>query len=365
MPIKVGFDARMIENSGIGIRIQHILKFWPLSEKDAELHIFGDPSLLSKHNLPSHSKIIPYTAKIYSIKEWLGHPSMKKMDILDIPHFNVPIFYIRKCIVTIHDLIPYHFKTAHGSLVKRIYIQFIFRWIKWFAFKIIAVSEFTKKDLTKEFHYQAARVFVIYNGIDTELFSKGKAAELSSFQKKYKLPKDYIFTVGIGKAHKNFPFLLETLEEMWQDKSLKLPLVIGGISKKVPNELLEFQKKHKTLIYFLPHLPYNKLPLAYQAARLFIYPSMYEGFGFPVLEAQALGTPVLSSSASVLSEILKDTAEYFDPSDKDDLKIKLSEVLKNQKKQKQLSKLGETNSKRFLWKDAIENLNSLYRSEIE
>ncbi|WP_411824264.1 glycosyltransferase family 4 protein [Leptospira sp. 'Mane'] len=365
MPIKIGFDARMIENSGIGIRIQHILKFWPIAEEKAELHIFGDPSLLSKYNLPSHSKIIPYTTKIYSIQEWLGHPYMKKMDVLDIPHFNVPIFYIRKCIVTIHDLIPYHFKAAHSSIIKRIYLQFIFRWIKWFARKVIAVSEFTKQDLISEFKFFDSKISVIYNGIDIGFFSKRKSTEISIFQKKYKLPEEYLFTVGIGKSHKNFPFLLISLEEMWKNKSLVLPLVIGGISKKIPNELSEIQKKYKNKIYFLPHLPYSELPLAYQGAGLFVYPSLYEGFGFPVLEAQSVGTPVLSSSASVLPEILQDTAEYFDPSDKEDLKLKIIDLIKNKKKQIQLSKQGETNSKRFLWKYAIGNLKALYESVIE
>lgn len=361
MRLKIGYDARMIENSGIGIRIQHILKFWPISSQKADLFIFGDPFVLKKYDLPKEAKIIEYKANIYSPKEFLGHPEMAKMNILDIPHFNIPFPYIRKCIVTIHDLIPYHFKAAHSSLIKRIYMHFVFRWIKWFALKIVTVSNYTKQDLVQSFGYPEKKISVVYNGIDRKIFLKNTIERLSDFLKKQSLPKSYLFTVGIGKAHKNFPFLLETIEELWKDKKLKLPLVIGGISKEIPTELKFFKNKYPNLIFFLPHLPYEDLPLAYQGAKLFIYPSLYEGFGFPVLESQSVGTVVLSSNASVLPEILETSAEYFDPHVKESLKSKILILLSNDKLQKEYQKRGLTNANRFLWHNAIQSFADVYK----
>ncbi|TGL02887.1 glycosyltransferase family 1 protein [Leptospira levettii] len=364
MQKKIGYDARMIENSGIGIRIQHILKFWPLSEKDAKLYLFGDPILLKKFEVPKHAEIIEYKTKIYSPKEFLGHPLMAEMDVLDIPHFNVPLKYLRKCIVTIHDLIPYHFKETHNSIVKRLYLQIVFRSIQWFAKTIIAVSNYTKDDLIKSFGYRRDRITVVYNGIDLKNFSKRSETQLEVFLKKQKLPKEYLFTVGIGKSHKNFPFLLTQLESLWNDKQLKLPLVVGGISKEIPKDLLEFQKQNPKRIYFLPHLPYNELPLAYQGATLFVYPSLFEGFGFPVLEAQAIGTPVLSSNATVLPEVLGKGFEAFDPKEPISFSKQLLSLLKDKTRLVELRKLGKENAKSFTWSYAMKTLEVLYKKQL-
>ncbi|WP_243394047.1 glycosyltransferase family 4 protein [Leptospira meyeri] len=360
MRLKIGYDARMIENSGIGIRIQHILKFWPISTENADLFIFGDPKVLKKYNLPKHAEIIEYKSSIYSPKEFLGHRRMGEMDLLDIPHFNIPFPYICKCIVTIHDLIPYHFKTAHSSLVKRVYMQIVFRWIKWFARKIITVSEYTKQDLVESFGYPKEKVSVVYNGIDLENFSNQPRAKVSQFIKKHKLPKSYLFTVGIGKTHKNFPFLLSNLETLWEKQKLSLPLVVGGLKGEIPEEFLEIQKRYPDRIYFLSHLPYAELPLAYQGAKVFLYPSLMEGFGFPVLEAQSVGTPVLSSNASVLPEVLGNAYESFDPKDSHSFQTQLLSLLKDSKRLNTLKSLGEKNAIRFQWKSAIQTLNQTY-----
>ncbi|MCW7491524.1 glycosyltransferase family 4 protein [Leptospira sp. 2 VSF19] len=360
MRLKIGYDARMIENSGIGIRIQHILKFWPISRESADLFIFGDPKVLKKYNLPNHAEIIEYKSSIYSPKEFLGHRRMGEMDLLDIPHFNIPFPYICKCIVTIHDLIPYHFKAAHSSLIKRVYLQVVFRWIKWFARKIITVSEYTKQDLVRSFGYRNENISVVYNGIDLQNFSKQPLAKVTQFLKKHKLPKSYLFTVGIGKSHKNFPFLLTNLETLWEKKKLSLPLVVGGLKGEIPEEFLEIQKRYPDRIYFLSHLPYAELPLAYQGAKVFLYPSLMEGFGFPVLEAQSVGTPVFSSNASVLPEILGNAYESFDPKDSDSFQTKLLSLLKDSKRLNTLKSFGEKNAAKFQWKAAIQTLKHVY-----
>ncbi len=365
MTINIGYDARMIENSGIGIRIQHILKYWPIPSSFASLTIFGNPNTIKKYETPSHAKVVSYTAPIYSLQEMIGHPDMKKMDLIDVPHFNVPLPYLRKSIVTIHDLIPYHFKSAHSSIIKRIYLNLIFRLICWFAKKIITVSEFTKQDLVTSFGVKREKVTVIYNGIDDGAFKKQQKKDIDRFRKELQLPKEYLFTVGIGKAHKNFSFLLSSLAGIWSDKKLNLPLVIGGIGKEIPSELLEFQSRFPNKIFFLPHLPYAKLPFAYAGAKIFLYASLYEGFGFPILEAQASETPVLSSKATVMPEILESSAEFFDPTNVLDFQNRLLLLLNNTTQQKKLVQKGNKNHKRFLWTSAIQNLDTFYRKMIQ
>lgn len=357
---KIGYDARMIEHSGIGVRIQHILKLWPLSESEAELFVFGDPILLKKHRLPSHAQIIEYHAGIYSLKELVGHPKMKEMDFLDIPHFNVPIFKLSKSIVTIHDLIPFHFKQAHRSLFKRLYLHTILRLIAWFAYKVICVSNFTKNDFTQYFYHRSDEISVIYNGIDPDVFSPKGQENLADFRSKHFLPKEFLLTIGIGKKHKNFGFLIKNLSYLWKQKSLKLPLVIGGLGKEIPREIQDFKDQFPEQIILLKHLPYEALPQVYRSAKLFLFPSLFEGFGFPVLEAQASGTPVLSSDATVLPEILKESAALFDARDDSDFQKKLIQLLADRNAMSHYEKAGLANAKSFHWQDQLQNLRNFY-----
>jgi glycosyltransferase involved in cell wall biosynthesis len=358
---KIGYDARMIEHSGIGIRIQHILKYWPITESEAEFFVFGDEEVLKKHNLPPHAKVIPYNAGIYSIRELFGHSLMKQMDILDIPHFNVPIFFIRKCIVTIHDLIPFHFKNVHSSFIKRIYLQIILRLVSYFSLRVIAVSNYTKIDLHNQFHRPLHQIEVMYNGIDPTIFREQHAELVAKFKSKWNLPNEFLLAIGIGKKHKNFDFLIENLMKLWCENKLTTPLVIGGLGKEIPMEIQTCKDQFPDKVFLLSHLPYEDLPLVYQSAKLFIFPSLFEGFGFPVLEAQAVGTPVLSSNATVLPEILNESAVLFDATDAVDFRVQLLSLLDNQAKSRELSKLGWQNSQRFLWKDQIAHLKDFYQ----
>ncbi|GBF51361.1 glycosyltransferase, group 1 family protein [Leptospira ryugenii] len=360
--LKVGFDARMIENSGIGIRIQHILKFWPLSKEDVQLFIFGNEKVLKNYSIPNDAKVISYDPPIYSIRESFGHPMMKDMDLLEIPHFNVPLLYVTKCLVTIHDLIPYHFKVAHSSLVKRLYLKIILHSVRLFSKHVISVSEYTKQDLIRTFHFKPSKVTVIYNGIDLKQFKLTSSQNLNEFKEKYKLPEIYFLSVGIPKVHKNFEFLLRSLNAMWKDRLTDIPLVIAGMKGKIPDEWKAIVEEHPHRYFFFPQIAYEDLAKLYQGAKLFLYPTLLEGFGFPALEAQAVGTPVLCSNSSVLPEILKQSAVYFSPTNEEEFKKAVLLLLEDSKTLEKLSQLGLENAKSFTWDRAIRKLESLYQS---
>jgi glycosyltransferase involved in cell wall biosynthesis len=361
MIYKIGMDVRMIAHSGIGVRIQNILQYWkPIP--NTELYLFGDPKVLSTFRLPIGAEIVPYFAPVYSVREWFGHSKMKEMDILDIPHFNVPLWYLQKSIVTIHDLIPWVFKEFHSHPIKRIYLRLILNILFARAKKIIAVSEYTKSDIIREFAVVADSIDVVYNGIDSSLFQVKSTIEVENFKKKYKLPQDFILTVGIGKGHKNLEFLLDSLEKEWENSDTIPPLVIAGSGGKFPESIKRPPNYSHPKIILLPRIPDEAMPLLYQSSRLLVYPSLYEGFGFPVVEAQATHCLVLSSSASVLPEILQDTAIFFDPKNAEDLinQLNHSLTLANDDLEN-LKRKGFSNSTRFNWNKSIEKIQSIYK----
>lgn len=360
----------MIEHSGIGVRIQNILKNWDRNKwlaESIELYLFGDPEKLKNHSLPKSARIIPYTVGIYSLSEWFGHPKMKETDLLDIPHFNVPILYLRKCIVTIHDLIPWIFRDLHGGLAKRIYLLLVLNLICKLAKKIVCVSFRTREDFLRYVGSPKKELEVLYNGVDHNLFQPITGARVKKFRKQYQLPKNFLLLVGIGKGHKNFEFALRVLKRLWVERRYKIPVCIAGTNGKPPELSSEFswESLPSGMFQILPRFPAEEMPFLYASATALLYPSLYEGFGLPILEAQAVGCPVISSDSSVLPEILENSAYFFDPKKENSLESSILEFSKiPETKLKSLRTLGIKNAKRFQWSDTLRKYSEILRDII-
>lgn len=358
---KIGIDVRMIEHSGIGIRIQNILKYLPEKSKEFEFVLFGNKSVLNKYPYTSKYHIVQYDASIYSLLEFIGHPEMKNMDILDIPHFNLPIKYFRKCVVTVHDLTPYVMREYFPQISKRIYLQVIFRLLKKVK-KVITVSEYTKIDLIKEFRFNEDKIKVIYNGLNSEIFYPHSKDEVENFRKNYSLPNEFFLVVGIGKEHKNFGFIIRIMNQLWNSGELQTPLAIAGTGGKLPEFLREVTQESGNKLILIPTLPYEELPLLYQSAKALIFPSLYEGFGFPLVEAQAVGCPVISSNTTVMPEILGDSALLFDPRKRESFLLAFKLFLSENSPKEKLIEAGFKNVQRFRWEKAVEEILNVYRN---
>ncbi|EMI66266.1 glycosyltransferase family 4 protein [Leptospira noguchii] len=386
----IGLDARMISHSGIGMRIRGLLKYLgPIAEKEKiQIYLFGDIKTIQNEGIVCHEfsgfkqnqnpitdkrktirnikdfsyPVISYLTPIYSFSEFLGHPWMNQMDFLDIPHFNAPLIYLHKSIVTIHDLIPFRMKKFHSSFVKRIYMQIVFRLIRSFSKKVVSVSEHTTMDLESVFGFSKEETKLIYNGIDHSVFYPATTSEKKNFLKKYNLKEGYLLSVGIGKGHKNLNLVLDVLKTLWNSKLLKTKLVLGGTSGKIPDYLQSYTIGYEDQILPIKRLNLDELRCLYSCAGLLIFPSKYEGFGFPPLEAQACGCPVISSNATVMPEILQDSVLYFSPEDQADLENLLKDFLKNRSSMKKLIPKGKKNSARFSWKKASSETLEVYKN---
>ncbi|PKA17746.1 glycosyltransferase family 4 protein [Leptospira haakeii] len=363
--IKIGFDARMIAHSGIGSRIKGLLNWLGdiASKKGIQIILLGNPDILKKNLSPkvlSSYEIIEYNAGIYSIKEWFGISEMKELDLLDIPHFNAPLKFLDRCVVTIHDIIPFRMKQFHSSFLKQSYMKIVFLLIRKKAKKIITVSDFTAKDITEVFSFSPSQMRTVYNGLDSKTFSPKSDSEKKKFLKQYGLKPGYLLSVGIGKEHKNLGFVLKSLKKLWSEQRIKVDWVIAGSGGKLPDYLAEDAKGWEDRIKLVPYLSEQELATLYSGAGLLVYPSLYEGFGFPPVEAQSCGCPVYSSNSSVLPEILEDTAFFFDPTDSHSFETDLVKLLDSPKLLSSKTKKGLKNSKRFDWKKSATEIVEEY-----
>lgn len=360
-PVPVLFDARMLGFSGIGTQVYSVLNLL-IHRPEVRLTLAGDQDTIQKY-LPDFSgEIRPFTAGIYSIREHFQFPAPRKGEVIHSPHYNAALKYLRRSVVVVHDLI--HLDSQEFSNpVYRFYASFFLKQVASRAGAIATVSNHSKNRMIENFPASADRISTIYNGIDHQLFKVRPAKEIAAFRKKYKLKNPFALCVGIGKKHKNVDFVVRSLKNLW-DGDLKLDLCIAGTGGKLPGYLADALNgfEYSDRIRILPFFENHELPLLYGAADVFIMPSLLEGFGFPLAEAMACGTPVISSSRSSLPEVGGDVPLYFDPEAESELREVVLRVLENKSIRMRMKKEGPAQARNFTWDAHVDALIPLYQS---
>ncbi len=360
--LRLVFDARMIQHSGIGIYIRNLLRsFRP--EHNLELRVLGTAEKIL-HEVPGlQAKIDHFDAPIYSIREQRKYPAIDAAEILHVPHYNAPLPYLRSSVVTIHDLI--HLKSREFILPHyRLYSYSLLRWIAKRARHILTISETTRSDFLSYFPAAADKVTAIPNGFFADAFLlPQKASRIRAFQEERRLAPQYLLHVGIAKKHKNVDFLIRAFAPEWRSGRLSLPLVLAGCGGTIPPYVMKYVKRFQVEEYVraMPYLSRTELTLLYRGAKVFVYPSLWEGFGYPLLEAMACGAPVLCSNASVLPETCGDAALYFHPHKEAALRKALYRLLGDHALRRRLSSYGKSYVKRYNWPQHIRKLVRLYR----
>lgn len=315
--MKIAIDARTVNRSGIGICVKAWLKGvgYALAlgvEKD--IRPFTETA-----------EIVPFDCdQIYGYKEQLKFPRralrQRRPDVLHVPHCNVPMFYCGKMIVTIHDLTHLVYPEF---LPFKPFAYLYFKFIFWFACrradKIMTVSENTKRDLQRFFKVDEKKIRIVTLGYGKH-FRKMRPEELEAAREKFGIPKDKKILLYVGNLlpHKNLNALLEALSLMPDREACRLVLV----GKTFANRKVHLRDEElgvKELCIRAGGVSDEDLVALYNLADLFVLPSLYEGFGLPVLEAFACGTPVACSNTSSLPEVGGKAAKYFDPKNPADI----------------------------------------------
>lgn len=280
-----------------------------------------------------------------------------------------------KLITTIHDIsfarFP-EFIAKKDLILLKIFIPLSLRR----ADKIIAVSEFTKKEIIDVYKINENKIEVVYNGGASEnFFGKISDKKITQFIEKNQLPNDFILYVGTLQPRKNVSFLLRSFVEFKQkfkanEKVAKLNLVIGGdksghnYDKSIDLEMTRIEKKFPQIakqIFFSGFISDENLPLFYKAAKTVCICSKYEGFGLPAIEAMASETPVLSTDESCMKEICADAAMIYKHGESDDFVEKLFQIVNNEECVAELIQKGTERANDFSWKEAAKKTLQVYK----
>lgn len=361
----IGIDARMYAYTGIGRYIAQLISGLSTLDKKNQYKVFLYPDIAHQLSLPDNFQKIIVHEPIYTFAEQLSLAKRflrEKLDVLHVPHFNAPVWYPKKFLLTIHDITQTIFsstETFKGKIKKYGYYTATFLNTHR-AQKIIAVSEHTKQDLIKTFHVPEKKISVIYEGIP--LPATTATVTLSALQHKYHVTQPYALYVGLWGVHKNLTRLIKAFAVVKK----KLPnLILVIVGKHDPRYFPDLQKACQETavedrIIFTGFVPEEELVAFYRHAQVFVFPSLYEGFGFPPLEACSYGIPVVSSSSSSLPEILGKAAFYCNAKDSTDIAQAIITVITHQNIQKKLQQEGYQQIKKYSWKNMVKATLALY-----
>jgi glycosyltransferase involved in cell wall biosynthesis len=366
--MRIGIDARFFGSigKGLGRYTQKLIENLERIDKKNQYYIF-----LRKENWdeyrPQSINFIKAMADIpwYGFREQLQFPKLLKkfeLDLVHFPHFNVPIFCKGKFVVTIHDLILFYYPTKRASALspffyffKKLAHRLVIRNAVKKSEKILAVSRHTKDDIKKYFNIPAEKIAVTYEAIDpvrkTINRLSGKIIE------RYGIIKPYLLYVGNAYPHKNLERLVLVFREIAK-KHPHLQMVFVGKEDYFYKRLKKYVSQNfaKNVI-FADYVPDEHLSSVYRESLLYVFPSLYEGFGLPPLEAMAENVPVAASNASCLPEILGDAAVYFDPKAMAEMAETIERAISDRELRQDLVRKGREQIKKFSWeKMAAETL---------
>jgi glycosyltransferase involved in cell wall biosynthesis len=372
---RIAIDARFYgpKQKGLGRYCQKLVENLEKLEKDNQENQYY--ILLRKENYddyqPKNKNFHRLVAdfKWYSFKEqtsFLFFLNKQKFDLIHFCHFNVPLFYGGKFVVTIHDLILLHYPTPRNTTLNK-YFYFFKLWayrrvikncVKK-AKKILAVSEFTKKDIVQNLGTRSDKIKVALEGCDLKC-RLGRSAD-SEILEKYGIIKPYLLYVGNAYPHKNLFRLCQAFRMIRKVQPQMNLVLVGGkdfFYERLRREVLE-QKMEG--IFFAGHVQDGDLDVVYKNARLYVFPSLYEGFGLPSLEALAKGVPVVSSGRTSMAEILGQAALYFDPEDIESIFRSINSALEDSRLCDKLVQVGQKRLEKFSWQKMAKETLEVYR----
>jgi glycosyltransferase involved in cell wall biosynthesis len=306
-------DLRAYRNSGIGRYLQNLVPLLlPLLEVDA-VRVVTRPGLIGDAAWLADSRVrlVETHAAIYSVGEQMlsFNETYRSTDLLWVPHYNVPVWYRGRMVVTIHDIAPLAMPQILDSVLKRRYAKLLIDRAVAQASAILCVSEFTAQELTTRLGVDRAKVTVTHPGLDA-----GWPEQAAAHREADGVP--YFLFVGNVKPNKNLGLLLEAFA---MASSLPHRLVIAGRMHGFgTGDEMVFRKAEAmgTRVRFTGEISDLELIALYAGAAALVMPSLYEGFGLPLLEAMQLNCPVIASTAGALPEVAGDAALYFDPHDR-------------------------------------------------
>ena len=304
---------------------------------------------------------------LYIFWKYFKHPFIESaigdVDIIHALSWLTPSTKKAKKVVTIHDLTCLTHPECHPTWRVVSYKRLIKHSVEN-SDAILAVSESTKRDIVRYYGVDPDKITVTYNGINHQIFNRiDRIEDLEKAKRKYGITKQYVYYLGTIEPRKNVEFLIDAFLEANQKLGDKLQLVLSGkIGWKVEGLLQKIQAYSRTnKIIYTGYLSIQDTVALYNTAEVFVYPSLYEGFGLPIAEAMACGCPVITTDISSLPEVAGDAGILVDPYDRNGLAEAITLVVKDREMRKTMQKKSICQARRFTWENTAKVTRNVYK----
>lgn len=365
--MRVAIDTRKLHDFGIGTYIRNLLRHLARLDHQTEYVAFCRPEDCEDiRALGPNFRPVPSRAAHYSWREQWAIPlavSREKPDVFHEPHYVLPPMTPGRCVVTIHDCIHLMFPEYLPYRVAKVYAQRMMGSAARRADRILTVSESSKRDILRFFPVDPDKITVIYNAIDERFGTPPAEAAMTRVRERYQLEDPFVLYVGNVKPHKNVERLIDAFALVRQRRGDGLKLLIIG------DEISKFQTLRRAVhrhqlhrhVRFLGFVGEDTLAVLYRLAGVFVFPSLYEGFGLPPLEAMACETPVITSNVSSLPEVVDDAALLVDPYSAEAIAEAILRVLSDPALAADLRRRGLARARGFSWERSVERTLRIYR----
>jgi len=372
--VKIAIDIRRMTEFGVGTYIRNIVRTLGRLDHDNPYFLIGPPAKVQEIGpLPPNFRTVPQLALERSIKGYLEfRAALRKLDcdLLHVPNlFSLPRALPCPYVITVHDMLDYMARERpQTGFWGACHLQMTARVLRR-AERIFAVSNFTRIEIEKLFDIPSNRVEVVYNAID-DRFLRGhaSAADRELIAKRYQVTYPFLLYAGRISPHKNVVRMIEAFSalktELERDQlypDLKLIIIGDDLSGNPDLRRTVVRSGVQNDVRFLGFIPIEVLRIFYDEAKIFVFPSLYEGFGLPPLEAMAHGTPVVTSNVSSLPEVVGNAAVLVNPENVFEIMRALHRVLTDQALRDRMKERGYQQVKKFSWEISVRRVLEVYR----
>ena len=365
-PVRIGIDVRKIRDFGVGTYVRNLVRYLARLDHENEYVLFCRPEDCSlSEPLGENVWAVAEPAPPYSMTEQFRIPfslRRERIDLFHTPHYVLPLLTPCRSVVTIHDSIHLMFPQYLPNRLAYGYARASFWVATHRSSRILTVSEASKRDILRFFQVPSDKVTVIPNAIDERFGVVPTDEEVVRVRERYQLSDRFVLYAGNVKPHKNLERLIDAFFILRQEGFGNLQLLIIGseISKYATLRLAVHRYHLHKHVHFLGFVPNETLAVLYRLADAFAFPSVYEGFGLPPLEAMASGTPVLTSNLSSLPEVVGDAAVLVNPYEPRAIADGLGRLLTDVTLRQDLHGRGVARARQFSWERSVSRSRDIY-----
>jgi glycosyltransferase involved in cell wall biosynthesis len=364
--LRIAIDARKLRDYGIGTYVRNLLRYLSRLDRDTEYIVLcrqQDADITSA--LGENFRAVAEQSPAYSVREQLSVPldlRRERVDLFHAPHYVLPPLTPCKAIVTIHDCIHLRFPQYLPNRLGYAYARAALWMATHRSHRVLTVSEASKRDILRYFSIPPSKIDVIYNAIDERFGEPPDPDDILRVRDRYQLDGQFVLYAGNIKPHKNLERLIEAFHTFRRGpfEHVKLLIIGDEISKYATLRRAVHKFKLHKHVRFFGFVPDRTLAILYRLAAVFVFPSLYEGFGLPPLEAMASGTPVITSNVSSLPEVVGDAAVLIDPYEPDAIADALRRVLSEPALHADLRERGLQRVREFSWERSVARVREIY-----